>query len=126
MMISGTIAMLLLSFSVSPAWAHNKYRTNLSGPPRKILVEHSHETSELAEPQAQTPVKAESKGFHPIKDVLGTAGGAVKAIGRTLNALWGGKAETEKIADTPQKTGQYRYVPRHYGGNPRRIRKYTD
>ncbi len=63
--ISGIALVAIACLLVSPAQAHQKYRPHRKGPPRRVLVRHSHRPIESA--KSASAIQSKSKGF----DLLG-------------------------------------------------------
>ena len=97
--LTGIAVTVFAVFLASPAMAHRKYRPHHKGLPRWVLIQHSHDSSELAEPA--TPTQSKTKGFDLLGGVADIVTGTLKTIGNAVDAVFGDKAEpaseTQKI-----------------------------
>ena len=125
--LTGIVAMVFTGLLVSPALAHRKYRPNPLGPPRWVLVRHSHEEAPLV--KSTTTTQSDAKKFDLLGGAFDVVAGALKVVGNTAEAILGGEekaageAEKAKPAKISSRRREYRYVPNHSGGGPRWIRK---
>lgn len=132
-LMSVIVAVVLVGVCASPVWAHQKYRPNPSGSPKRIPIRHTHEiaeaeqTLEAEQSLAPTTVKSEEQEFDPVKVVFDAIEGTLKALDYAVSALLGTQPEETKIAEGPEEEPrEYKYIRKYTGGAPRWVRKRID
>lgn len=125
--ISGIAVVVIAGLFVSPAQAHRKYRPHHKGPPRWVLVRHSHSPIESA--NSTTATQSKSKDFDLLGGAANIVAGTLKIFGNAVKAVFGGKAEpASQTQKNESRKGSslrrnYRFVPKHPSGSPRWVRE---
>lgn len=99
----GTVSLIVLTLLAPPVLGHRVTRPHFKGLPRRAYVEHSHVQAEAVE--ATTTKQSEAETFDLLAGVadiaegtLETLGNAVDALGKTVEDLLGGEAESASTA----------------------------
>ncbi len=127
--IAGVAVVVIAGLFVSPAQAHRKYRPHHKGPPRWVLVRHSHNPIESA--KSTTAIQSRGKGFDLLGGTADIVTGTLKIFGNAVETVFGGKAEpasqTQKNESLKgsSKRRNYRFVPKHPSGSPRWVREHN-
>lgn len=125
--ITGVAVVVIAGLFVSPAQAHRKYRPHHKGPPRWVLVRHSHNLIESAKFAA--PTQSKSKDFDLLGGAADIVTGTLKIFGNAVEAVFGGKAEpASQMQKNESLNGSslrrnYRFVPKHPSGSPKWVRE---